>query len=86
MTNQEILSIAMQQSAIDLNCKADDFLQNKNKIVISQKNEAARRYLELPFVCNLVSYGNNVVASLQKEYEDLVREYIEKYPVEQCFV
>ena len=85
MTNQEILSIAMQQSAIDLNCKADDFLQNKNKIVISQKNEAARRYLELPFVCNLVSYGNNVVASLQKEYEDLVREYIEKYPVEHCF-
>ena len=85
MTNQEILSIAMQQSAIDLNCKADDFLQNKNKIVISQKNEAARRYLELPFVCNLVSYGNNVVASVQKEYEDLVREYIEKYPVEHCF-
>ena len=85
MTNQEIFTIAMQQSAIDLNCKADDFLQNENKIVISKKNEAARRYLELPFVCNLVSYGNNVVASVQKEYEELVREYIEKYPMEHCF-
>ena len=85
MTNQEIFTIAMQQSAIDLNCKADDFLQKESRIVISKKNEAARRYLELPFVCNLVSYGNNVVASVQKEYEELVREYIEKYPMEHCF-
>ena len=85
MTNQEIFTIAMQQSAIDLNCKADDFLQKENRIVISKKNETARRYLELPFVCNLVSYGNNVVASVQKEYEELVREYIEKYPMEHCF-
>lgn len=85
MTNQELFTVAMQQSAIDLNCKADDFLQKENRIVISKKNEAARRYLELPFVCNLVSYGNNVVASVQKEYEELVREYIEKYPMEHCF-
>ena len=44
MTNQEILQIAMRQSAIDLNCRID----------------------ELPFSCNLVSYGNNIVASVEQ--------------------
>ena len=32
-----------------------------------------------------MTYGNNVVASVQKEYEELVREYIKKYPMEHCF-
>lgn len=85
MTNQEILRIAMEQSAIDLNCRVEDFLQSENKIVISQKHADARRYLELPFVCNLVTYGNNIVASLQPEYEDIVRDYLGKYPMEHCF-
>ena len=39
MTNQEILNIAMNQSAIDLNCMTEDFLQNENKIVISKKTK-----------------------------------------------
>src|SRR5699024_11981683 len=45
----------------------------------------ARRYLELPFVCNLISYGSNIVASVSPEYEDLVRGYISRYPAEHCF-
>lgn len=57
MFYRDILSVAMQQSAIDLNCKADDFLQKENRIVISKKNEAARRYLELPFVCRPKAFG-----------------------------
>lgn len=85
MTNQEILKIAMEQSAIDLNCNPADFMNQENKIVYSQVHPDARRYLELPFVCNLVSYGNNIVASVQKEYEDDVREYIEKYAIYRCF-
>ena len=54
-------------------------------LVISEKNPDARRYLTLPFACNLVSYGNNIVASVQKEYEDVVRKYINKYSVPHCF-
>lgn len=85
MTNEEIYRIAMEQSAVDANCQAEDFLRPENVIVASAKHPEARRYLELPFVCDLVSYGSNLVASIDRKYEELVREYIEKYPVEHCF-
>ena len=85
MTNQEILQRALQQSAIDSHCEPEDFLRTENIIVVSEKNENARRYLTLPFACNLVSYGSNVVASVQEELRDTVRRYIEKYPVEHLF-
>lgn len=85
MTNQEILQCALQQSAIDSHCESEDFLRSENIIVVSEKNENARRYLTLPFACNLVSYGSNVVASVQEELRDTVRRYIEKYPVEHLF-
>ncbi len=85
MTNQEILQCALQQSAIDSHCEPEDFLRTENIIVVSEKNENARRYLTLPFACNLVSYGSNVVASVQEELQDTVRQYIEKYPVEHLF-
>lgn len=85
MTNREILEIAMRQSAVDLNCEPSDFEQSRNKIVYSKKNPEARRYLELPLSCDLVSYGTNIVASVSSEAEAVVRQYIEKYPVEHCF-
>ena len=63
MTNERILEIAMGQSAIDANCQPGDFCTSENKIVISADHASARKYLELPFYCDLVSYGNNIVAS-----------------------
>ena len=85
MNNEDVLHIAMQQSAIDLNCNAEDFLQNENKIVISEKNANARKYLELPFDCNLVSYGNNIVASVRTDVVSTVQNYLQKYSVVHCF-
>lgn len=85
MTNEDILNIAMRQSSLDLGCKSEDFLMTKNKIVISKKNHKARKYLELPFECNLVSYGNNIVASVREDIADIVKNYIDKYPIEHCF-
>ena len=85
MTNQDILRIAMQQSAIDLSCDAGDFLRAENTIVISKQNDSARKYLTLPFDCNLVCYGNGIVASVQPEYRDVISAYIGKYPAEHCF-
>lgn len=85
LTNQEIRNIAMQQSAIDSNCSREDFIRNENKIVISEKNPNARRYLDLPFSCDLTSYGNNIVASVSEELSEIVSAYINKYPVEHCF-
>ena len=85
MTNREILEIAMAQSAIDLCAKTEDFEKTENVIVLSETNESARRYLKLPFSCQLVSYGNNVVASVSAEFRDITESYIGSYPVEYLF-
>lgn len=85
VTNRQIMQTAMTQSAVDLNCDPADFCMTENKVVLSRKREGARRYLELPFSCNLVSYGSNIVASVQPEYAELVRGYISRFPVEHCF-
>lgn len=85
MTYKEIFDIALRQSAVDCNCSPNDFLKNENVIVMSKKNKNARRYLELPFDCNLVSYGNNIVASVSNELKNIVSKYIEKYSLFRCF-
>ena len=85
MTNQEILKIAMAQSAIDLCADPKDFEQSENVIVMSRENKDARRYLNLPFSCQLVSYGNNIVASVLPEFREITENYINKYPPEHCF-
>ena len=75
----------MQQSAEDLCAEAEDFEKTENVLVISGVSEDARRYLTLPFSCQLVSYGNNVVASVLPEYKELTESYISKYPQEHIF-
>lgn len=85
MTNQEILDIALTQSAIDCSCHKDDFLSEQNIVTVSKINKKARCYLTLPFECNLVSYGNNIVASVNPKYTELIKEYINRYPAEHCF-
>lgn len=62
----------MQQSAVDSDCLAEDFLSEQNKVVVSKKNPDARKYLELPFACDLTSYGGNIVASVSAELVDAV--------------
>ena len=82
MTNQEILRIAMAQSSRDLSADARDFEKSENVVVMSQESDGARRYLKLSFSCQLVSYGNNVVASVSPEFREIAENYINKYPVE----
>ena len=84
-TNEMIRQIAMEQSAYDANCEASDFMKNENVIVISKENPLARRYLKLPHPCNLISYGNNIVATISEEYRDIVEKYIGKYDMYRCF-
>ena len=85
MTNKEILNIAMRQSAEDLSCVPEDFLKNENVIVISKENENARRYLTLPFSCQLVSYGSNIVASVDPALTKIISDYINRYEFYHCF-
>ena len=85
MTTKHILRIAMEQSAVDLNCKAEDFLCDHPVIVKSGVGPGARKYYKEPIACNLVSYGNNIVASVRDEYRDIIEEYIKKFEFYHCF-
>lgn len=85
MTNSEIFEIAVRQSATDLSCEPTDLTGKKNKTVISKKNGGERKYLELPFICDIVSYGGNAVASTSEEHADAVNNYINSYPAEHLF-
>ncbi len=84
-TNEKILQIAMEQSAVDANCRAEDFLRTENVVARSVTNPQARKYLSLPFDCHLISYGNNIVASVSEKHRDVVTDYIDRFPVEHCF-
>ena len=75
----------MKQSAEDIGCSADDFLKTENVIVPFHLGANARKYLKEPITCNLVSYGNNIVAAATKAVSDIVSEYIGRYEFYHCF-
>lgn len=85
MTNQEIFTTAMRQSAIDCSCKPADFLSPHNIVVESKPHPDCRRYLSLPFFCNLITYGTNVVASVHPDFAQEARSYIDRYTAAHCF-
>ncbi len=85
MTNKDILKIAMEQSALDINCKESDFLCNENVIVSSCLSESAKEYYKEPIACHMISYGNNIVASVKDEYKAIIEEYIGRFEFYHCF-
>ena len=84
-TNRSVLDVALEQSAIDAGCGADDFRRGGPVVVLSRPDPGARKYLELPFDCHLISYGDNVVASVSERCRGLVTDYLRRYPAEHCF-
>lgn len=86
MNDKRILEIALRQSAYDCNCEPMDFLKNENSVHESVMSEKARRYLKLPLVCDLVSYGTNIVASGRAELLSDIKRFIDGCPnIENCF-
>lgn len=85
MNNQDILRIALEQSAEDLGCRAEDFLSRGNVTVPLRPGANVRKYYKGPIACNLVSYGNNIVAAVSEEVSDVVSEYISRYEFYHCF-
>lgn len=75
----------MRQSAIDSNCNELDFTLDCNKVVAPFLHKDARRYLTETFECDLVSYGNNIVASVRDDLAEFVGAYINRYSIEHCF-
>ncbi len=84
-TNEQILAAALVQSAMDAGCAPEDFLRAGNVIVASRPSPEARKYLELPIPCHLISYGNNIVAAVEDRCRDIVSGYISRFPAEHCF-
>lgn len=85
LTNKDILRIAMEQSAADIGCRAEDFVSDKSVIVPLKLGPNAKRYYQLPIGCNFISYGSNVVAAVTDETADIVAEYISKFEFYHCF-
>lgn len=86
MDNNKILQIALQQSAYDCNCKPKDFKEYKNLVYESVPSDKARKYLKLPHICDLVSYGNNIVACGRKDFLPDIERFINGVSgIEHCF-
>lgn len=85
MTNKEILEIALRQSAYDMNCAPEDFFRDEPVITRSVKHEKARKYLPLPFECDLVTYGSNIVAQTSERLADVTADYLSRFEVSHCF-
>ncbi len=79
MIAKETLRIAMEQSAQENNCKAEDFLKSQNIITPFHLGEKARKYYREPITANFVSYGNNVVVSAAEDVMETVTEYVGRY-------
>ena len=84
-TNEEIIKIALEQSAMDTNCRVENFFGNKNMVVPFKLRDKSKVYYEEPIAANFVSYGNNVVISAIAPIRHIVEEYVEKYNFQECF-
>ena len=85
LTNHDIWRIALEQSAIDCHCTPEDFFRSEAVITRSRQDDRARRYLPLPFECDLVSYGSNVVAQVSERMERVTADYLRDRSPERCF-
>ena len=85
MTNKEIFTAALRQSAIDSGCEPEDFLKNEPVIVRAGIHPEARRYLKQPLFLDLTSYGSNIVASCAPEIAEFAKTYIDRPDIEHCF-
>lgn len=78
LTNQDILRIAMAQSALDIGCTPADFQKDTPVLVDGVVGIGARAYYKEPISCNFVSYGSNIVASVKPEVRETVAEYVRR--------
>lgn len=85
MNKKYIWETAMNQSAIDLNCSLDDFLNDGNKVVISKLNEGRKKCFKNAFFCGLAYYGAGLVASVDLKIKDFMEQFISKHPGYRCF-
>lgn len=85
MNNNDILRIAIEQSATDFNCSASDFMNSGSTVVISKLNDGAKKCYKKPMFCSFAYYGNGLVASVDEQINDYVTKFIDKHSEYRCF-
>lgn len=83
--NQEILQLALEQSARDLGARPADFLQDSSVLLPWALGPEAKKFYKEPLSGNLVSYGSNIVAAVREDCRDIVERYLQKFPYYHCF-
>ena len=76
MTKEDIFSITREQLALELNCKASDFLKEENIITAAALHEKRRKFSEEPFFLQMATFGNNAVISADKEIHQWLKEWV----------
>lgn len=85
LSNEQIHSLAREQSALEMSCSAEDFLRDESVVTEFSLGEKARAYYKEPIACNFVSYGHNVVAAAKPETRELVSEFVDRYEYYRLF-
>jgi ribosomal protein S18 acetylase RimI-like enzyme len=85
MDSKDILRIAIEQSAIDLNCSVNDFINKGNTLVISKLNEGRKKCYKKPLFCGLAYYGSGLVASVDERIKDFMGKFMDKHSEYRCF-
>ena len=84
MTRQGIISAALEQCAADCSCAKEDFYRERNIVVESKASAEASRYMTLPHICALLSFGTNIVASCRRDLMPEVEAYINRIDKIHC--
>ncbi len=85
MNNEEILRVAMSQSAIDFNCLVNDFINKGNTVTISKLNGGRKKYYEEPLFCGFAFYGGGLVATVDERIKDYIESFMGRYSGYRCF-
>lgn len=85
MTTYDMLITAAKQSAVDCCCTFDDIFSENPSFHESSPSGKERKYLKLPHILDIVSYGHGAVVSGSVEAMDAVRGIVEKYETMRLF-
>lgn len=85
MNNQDILRIAMEQSAIDFNCSTTDFITEGSKIVSPDLLTGRKSCYKKPLFCKMAYYGEGLVVSADPRIQDYMKAFIQRHPGYRCF-
>lgn len=77
-SKKELLDIAKEQLAVDLNCKSGDFNMKENTITFVRDNPGRRYYTKEPFSFYMASFGQGNVVSVEQrmlsDWMELLRD------------